>query len=88
MTGTEVRRLERWRPWVFVLAVVGACEPLATTWDKDRESVPVHRRSVLQAPAEPAPAALKVMAWNIKYGAGRIDFWFDMWGDRVQMTAD
>ena len=65
-----------------------ACEPLATTWDSDRESVPVHRRAQLAPPADPAPAALKVMAWNIKYGAGRIDFWFDMWGDRVQMTAD
>jgi endonuclease/exonuclease/phosphatase family metal-dependent hydrolase len=28
-----------------------------------------------------------VMAWNIKYGAGRIDFWFDYWGDRTDMTA-
>jgi len=27
-----------------------------------------------------------VMAWNVKYGAGRIDFWFDLWGDRVQMS--
>jgi endonuclease/exonuclease/phosphatase family metal-dependent hydrolase len=26
------------------------------------------------------------MAWNVKYGACRIDFWFDFWGDRVQMS--
>lgn len=26
------------------------------------------------------------MTWNLKYGAGRIPFWFDCWGDRVQMT--
>jgi endonuclease/exonuclease/phosphatase family metal-dependent hydrolase len=65
----------------------GSCEPIATTWDNERESVPVHRRAKIAEPADPAPTALKVMAWNIKYGAGRIDFWFDMWGDRVQMTA-
>ncbi len=27
-----------------------------------------------------------MMAWNLKFAGGRIDFWFDMWGDRVQMT--
>ncbi len=27
------------------------------------------------------------MAWNIKYGACRIDFWFDFWGDRTQMST-
>ncbi|MCA9546514.1 MAG: endonuclease/exonuclease/phosphatase family protein, partial [Myxococcales bacterium] len=30
---------------------------------------------------------LRVMAWNIKYAAGRLPFWFDCWGDRVQMSA-
>jgi endonuclease/exonuclease/phosphatase family metal-dependent hydrolase len=73
---------------VLTLAATAACEPMATTWDSDRESVPIHRRATVTAPADPAPATLKVMAWNIKFGAGRIDFWFDMWGDRVQMTAD
>ncbi len=28
------------------------------------------------------------MAWNIKYGAARIDFWFDLWGDRVHMQHE
>lgn len=75
---------------VVTLGVLGAaaCEPMATTWEAAREPVPVHRRSVMNPPVEAAPTALKVMAWNIKYGAGRIDFWFDLWGDRVQMTAD
>ena len=29
---------------------------------------------------------LKIMNWNIKFGGGRIDFFFDCYGDRVLMT--
>jgi endonuclease/exonuclease/phosphatase family metal-dependent hydrolase len=72
---------------VVASLALAACEPLATTWDYGhREDVPVHQRSQLIPPEVAEPTALKVMAWNIKYGAGRIDFWFDLWGDRVQMT--
>jgi endonuclease/exonuclease/phosphatase family metal-dependent hydrolase len=64
-----------------------ACEPPYTSWDPHGiEPVPVHRRRVAIPPADPAPASLKVLAWNVKYGAARIDFWFDLWGDRVQMS--
>src|SRR5512139_1554722 len=69
-----------------LLASLPACEPMAQDFDFVREEVPVTTRSVLVPPADPQPAALKVMAWNVKYGAARIDFWFDYWGDRVQMT--
>ncbi len=31
---------------------------------------------------------LPVMSWNIKFGGGRIDFWFDCYGDRVLMTEN
>lgn len=31
---------------------------------------------------------LKVMTWNVKFGGGRIDFFFDCWGDRVVMTEE
>ncbi len=65
---------------------LGACEPIANDWDFDRQTVPVFERSSLVAPMNPTPPELRVMAWNIKYGAGRIDFWFDFWGDRTQMT--
>ena len=68
-----------------VLVAVG-CEPLADPIEPDRVEVPVFERATKIAPA-PAPTRLKVMTWNIKYGACRIDFWFDGWGDRVQMTT-
>lgn len=62
-----------------------ACEPMSQ-WNPKWTPVPVRERNQLVPPANAAPSQLKVMAWNVKYGAGRIDFWFDLWGDRVEMT--
>lgn len=70
----------------LALLCLPACELPATSWG-DREPVPVRERSEL-VPAPAAPNRLHTVAWNIKYGAGRIDFWFDYWGDRVQMTRE
>ena len=68
-------------------ALACACEPIADPQDYDREPAPIFKRSSLVTPAVvSAPARLKVVAWNIKYGAGRIPFWFDCWGDRSQMS--
>jgi len=75
-----------------VLAVASSfaalgCEPLAVDYEAAREDVPVYRRSAVIEPGDPgSPAELRVVAWNVKYGAGRIPFWFDCWGDRVQMS--
>jgi endonuclease/exonuclease/phosphatase family metal-dependent hydrolase len=38
-------------------------------------------------PVPVPPGPLKVMSWNIKFGGGRIDFFFDCYGDRVHMSA-
>lgn len=70
----------------LAVALGPACEPPADDFDFERQEVPVFERAPLVPPTDPAPRALKVMAWNVKYGAARIDFWFDHWGDRVQMT--
>lgn len=67
------------------LIAAAGCEPLYTTWGP-RESVPVWRARAPAPPPVSAPAELRVMTWNIKFGAARIDFFFDLWGDRVQMT--
>jgi endonuclease/exonuclease/phosphatase family metal-dependent hydrolase len=70
---------------VAAVAATTGCEQLADGFDFDRQEVPVFQRSAL-VPADSTPGRLKVMAWNIKFGAARIDFWFDYWGDRVQLT--
>jgi len=78
--------MTRARPLVLAVLLLPACETLSDQLEFDETPVPIFRGATLDdVPATP-PAALKVMAWNVKYGAGRIDFWFDYYGDRVQMT--
>lgn len=75
--------------WLLAVATAGAvgCEPLANDQGFTREKVLVFRRSTVVPAPDPGPSPkLRVVAWNVKYGAGRIPFWFDCWGDRVQMT--
>lgn len=72
-----------------ILAAMAGCEALWDPQDWDRETVAVFRASNATDPGDPGqPAALRAMAWNIKYGAGRIPFWFDCWGDRVAMDRE
>jgi endonuclease/exonuclease/phosphatase family metal-dependent hydrolase len=74
------------RLWsVFALGVLCACEPLSTSWD---EVTVAERRQAkdLVEHAAPALPQLKVMNWNVKFGAARIDFFFDLWGDRTVMN--
>ncbi len=75
---------------LFLIGILTAsCEPLYDSLDFDRQEVLVFRAQDVVEPGDPGdPARLRVMAWNIKYGAGRIPFWFDCWGDRVSMTED
>ncbi|MDP3236556.1 MAG: endonuclease/exonuclease/phosphatase family protein [Myxococcales bacterium] len=71
----------------LVLASLTACEWVADPMSYTREDVPRFKAKA-QHPAPPAnPTALKVMAWNVKYGACRVDFYFDFWGDRTQLTT-
>lgn len=44
-----------------------------------------YRAAEIVEPAE-APDTLRVMNWNMKFGAGRIDFFFDCHGTRSLMT--
>lgn len=68
-----------------LLLTFSACEPLFTNWD-ELEELPILVKEGAVAPQAPNPLKLKVMTWNVKYGAGRIDFWFDLWGDRTEMS--
>jgi endonuclease/exonuclease/phosphatase family metal-dependent hydrolase len=66
---------------------VTACEAWSDLQDYTREDVPVFQAEYLKPPADPDPAVLRVMTYNYKYGGGRIDFFFDYWGDRTIMTS-
>jgi endonuclease/exonuclease/phosphatase family metal-dependent hydrolase len=66
---------------------VAGCEPPFTAWH-GTEEFPILAKENAQEPAAPSPLALKVMTWNVKFGGARIDFWFDYWGDRTEMTHE
>lgn len=61
-----------------------ACEPLATSWEGE-QSFPIDEAQTI-ASGEANPRRLKVMTWNIKFGGGRINFYWDYWGERVHMS--
>ena len=69
-----------------VFNIIWACEGLYDAQDFERESVAIFKSNTLSERIVGDAPALKTMAWNIKYGAGRLPFWFDCFGDRVQMT--
>lgn len=82
------RRPGRLGGWCVLACGLGllACEWVADPLDFEREEVPRFRARQGPPPPVENPAALRVMAWNVKYGACRVDFWFDFWGDRVQLA--
>jgi len=69
-------------------SLLSACgEPMADDFNFDRQPVAIFRSNSV-SPVPAPPTELRVMAWNIKYGAARIDFWFDLWGDRVHLQRE
>jgi endonuclease/exonuclease/phosphatase family metal-dependent hydrolase len=77
------------KPWVALLGALSlfpACDPFHTTFD-DLEDAKTYQAAHIEAP--PAWAGrLVVMNYNVKFGGGRIDFFFDCHGNRVLMSKD
>jgi endonuclease/exonuclease/phosphatase family metal-dependent hydrolase len=74
------------RALLLLLPLLVSCEWVADPMNFTREEVPRYKAKA-DHPAPPEdPAQLKVLAWNVKYGACRVDFWFDFWGDRAQLS--
>jgi len=67
--------------WLLLLS---ACDPFHTGFD-DVEGAVYYQARDQKAPPDPEQA-LRVMNYNIKFGGGRIDFFFDCFGDRVLMS--
>ncbi len=60
------------------------CDPFHTTFD-DIEGAETYRARE-PTPVTGSAARLLVMNYNVKFGGGRIDFFFDCHGDRVLMS--
>ncbi|MGV3621698.1 MAG: endonuclease/exonuclease/phosphatase family protein [Archangium sp.] len=75
------------RRLLAICILMTGCEWAADPMNFERDEAP-RFKATAEHPAPPEnPTQLKVMAWNVKYGACRIDFWFDFWGDRTQMST-
>lgn len=67
--------------YLILLSIISAaCDPFNT---KIGSEVSLYQSSEIKE--FNFPDTLKVMTWNIKFGGGRIDFFFDCHGDRVIM---
>jgi endonuclease/exonuclease/phosphatase family metal-dependent hydrolase len=69
---------------LLLSALLLACDPFNTQLSE--EDVTYYTAD--GAMAAPDKDTLEVMTWNLKFGGGRIDFFFDCFGDRVVMTPD
>ena len=70
----------------LVLLLCYGCEPFALSAEDIANEQPRFISQQL-SDVEESPQQLRVMAWNIKYGAMRLPFWFDCWGDQVSIPA-
>ena len=68
--------------WLAVV-ILFSCRPLVTTFE-DIESAVYYEGASLES--TDFNNTLKVMTWNIRFGAGRIPWFEDSCGDRVLMT--
>lgn len=69
---------------LLFLPIVG-CDPFNTQFDEVEDAIYYEASTKKAASAE---GQVLVMNWNAKFGGGRIDFWFDCIGDRVEMTKE
>ena len=66
-----------------------SCDPFNSIIENrsNEDAVIYYKAETIKTPAARSDS-IKVVTWNIKFGGGRIDFFFDCYGDRVLMTKD
>tara|TARA_R110002050_G_scaffold109799_1_gene221409 strand:- start:139855 stop:140907 length:1053 start_codon:yes stop_codon:yes gene_type:complete len=62
-----------------------SCDPFHTKVEDQEPQVQSYKANSINITSL-LPTSLKVATWNIKFGAGRIDVFFDCYGDRVLIT--
>ena len=72
--------------FLLILIILSGCEPLATGFD-DTEDAQYFEASVIHPPPD-SISVIKVMTWNIRFGAARLPWFGDACGDRVILTED
>lgn len=77
----------RTAPALATIAGLAACDPTDPfrTGFEGRERAKLYEAHELTPPPT-SVSTLKAMTWNVKFGGGRIDFFFDCHGDRTNMS--
>lgn len=79
-------RRARWIGRLALCALVACgCDPFGTGFDATEPARLYQASGADASPPATLDRPLRVMDWNIKFGGGRIDFFFDCFGDRVLM---
>jgi len=72
---------------VFLMLFGLSCDPFNSIIEhKSNKDAVIYYQAKSIKEANNNVDTLKVVTWNIKFGGGRIDFFFDCYGDRVIMT--
>ncbi|MGQ1889660.1 endonuclease/exonuclease/phosphatase family protein [Thermophagus sp. OGC60D27] len=75
-------------PFISILVIVcTGCDPFHTVLDETDVRYYLTADAGENTLTNPKRDSLQVMTWNIKFGGGRIDFFFDCHGDRVIMDS-
>lgn len=81
---TICRRASRRISGIVLASSLACSDPFHTNFSNVEPAV-AYTRSVVMDAGPPA-AALTLMSYNLKFGGGRVDFFFDCHGDRVLMS--
>ena len=71
---------------IGLAVLVSGCDPFHTGFE-DFEDARYYEKNEPGPVPDPKPV-LRAMNYNVKFGGGRIDFFFDCFGNRVLMTKD
>jgi len=69
----------------FLSLLMFSCNPFHTKIEDEKITVVSYEAKNIVQPSTP-DSLLNIVTWNIKFGGGRIDMFFDCHGDRVIMT--
>jgi endonuclease/exonuclease/phosphatase family metal-dependent hydrolase len=72
--------------FVVILLLNSSCEPLATSFE-DIEPATYYTAATM-VPVPDTFTVVRVMTWNIRFGAGRLPWFGDACGNRVILTED
>ncbi len=72
----------------IVIIIFQSCDPFNNIIENDSETDAAFYYTTDNIVTPVIKDTLTIASWNIKFGGGRIDFFFDCYGDRVLMTKD